>query len=98
VLLVIGEKAETTQTIRIVPTPLSYWICTTFPRERKYRAWLLRKHEGRPLLGCYQELASKFPQGLADVSPLLEEVSGEVNGVTRVTAGVEKGNGEHSRP
>jgi len=28
-------KAETTQTIRIVPTPLSYWICTTFPRERK---------------------------------------------------------------
>jgi hypothetical protein len=35
---------------------------------------------------------------LADVSPLLEEVSGEVNGVTRVAAGVEKGNGEHARP
>ena len=43
VLLVIGEKAETTQTIRIVPTPLSYWICTTFPRERKYRAWFLKQ-------------------------------------------------------
>ena len=98
VLLVIGEKAETTQTIRIVPTPLSYWICTTFPRERKYRAWFLQKHEGRPLLGCYQELASRFPQGLADVSPLLEEVSGEVNRLARVTAGVEEGNGENSRP
>jgi len=57
VLLVIEEKAETTQTIRIVPTPLSYWICTTFPRERKYRAWFLKKHEGKPLLQCYQDLA-----------------------------------------
>jgi hypothetical protein len=95
---VIGEKAETTQTIRIVPTPLSYWICTTFPRERKYRAWFLEKHEGRPLLGCCQELASKFPQGLAEVSPLLEEVSGEVNGVARITAPVENGNEAGSRP
>ena len=34
VLLVIGEKAETTQTIRLVPTPVEYWVCTTFPRER----------------------------------------------------------------
>jgi hypothetical protein len=98
VLLAIGEKAETTQTIRIVPTPLSYWICTTFPRERKYRAWFLKKHEGKPLLACYQDLARKFPQGLADVSPLLEEISGEVNGVARVMAAMEKGNGERSRP
>jgi hypothetical protein len=58
----------------------------------------LKKHEGKPLLQCYQDLARKFPQGLADVSPLLEEISGEVNGVARVTAGVETGNGEHSRP
>ena len=93
VLLVIGEKAETTQTIRIVPTPLSYWICTTFPRERKYRGWFLKKHERRPLLQCYQELARKFPQGLADVSPLLEEISGEVNGVARDYGG----NGERKR-
>ena len=78
VLLVIGEKAETTQTIRIVPTPLSYWICTTFPRERKYRAWFLRQRDGRPLLECYQELATKFPQGLADVALLPEELSGAV--------------------
>jgi type IV secretory pathway VirB4 component len=78
VLLVIGEKAETTQTIRIVPTPLSYWICTTFPRERNYRAWFLNKSGGRSLFECYQDLAKKFPQGLADVTPLPEELSGAV--------------------
>jgi len=78
-LMVIGEKAETTQTIRVVPTPLSYWVCTTFPRERRYRAWFLKKHGDRPLLASYQELAKKFPQGLADVTPLPEEISGSVN-------------------
>src|SRR5215469_5082539 len=41
-LLVLGEKAETTQTIRIAPTAVDYWICTTFPRERRYRAWVLK--------------------------------------------------------
>jgi len=80
VLLAIGEKAETTQTIRIVPTPLSYWICTTFPRERNYRAWFLKKHDGAPLLSCYQELSKRFPQGLAEISPLPEEIAGEVSG------------------
>jgi hypothetical protein len=98
VLLAIGEKAETTQTIRIVPTPLSYWICTTFPRERKYRAWFLKKHERQPLLHCYQELARTFPQGLADVSPLTEELSGEVNGVARVIGTSGKEIGESARP
>jgi hypothetical protein len=78
VLLVIGEKAETTQTIRVVPTPLSYWICSTFPRERKYRAWFLNKSVGPSLLECYQDLAQRFPQGLADVAPLPEELSGAV--------------------
>ena len=78
VLLVIGEKAETTQTIRIVPTPLSYWICTTFPRERKYRTWFLVEQGARPLLERYQELAKRFPQGLAEIAPLPEEVSGVV--------------------
>ena len=78
VLLVIGEKAETTQTIRIVPTPLCYWICTTFPRERKYRAWFLNKSVSRSVLECYQDLAQRFPLGLADVAPLPEELSGAV--------------------
>ncbi|HZQ24497.1 MAG TPA: hypothetical protein VFA89_17035, partial [Terriglobales bacterium] len=80
-LMVIGEKAETTQTIRILPTPLSYWVCTTFPRERRYRAWFLKEHADRPLLASYQELAKRFPQGLADVAPLPEEISGAVNAV-----------------
>ena len=77
-LLVLGEKAETTQVIRMVPTPLDYWIATTFPRERRYRSWFLRKNKGRPLLESYQELAGKFPQGLADLAELPEEISGAV--------------------
>jgi hypothetical protein len=81
-LLVLGEKAETTQTIRIVPTAVDYWICTTFPRERKYRAWVLKKFADRPPFETYQELARKFPRGLAEVLPLLpEEISGAVTGV-----------------
>jgi type IV secretory pathway VirB4 component len=75
-LMVIGEKAETTQTIRVVPTALSYWVCTTFPRERRYRAWFLKKRGDQPLLTSYRELAERFPQGLADVEPLPEEMPG----------------------
>jgi hypothetical protein len=78
-LLVIGEKAETTQAVRLVPTPIDYWICTTYPRERIYRAWFLRKHQDRPLFESYEELAQQFPQGLAGLERLAEEVSGEVN-------------------
>lgn len=73
-LLVLGEKAETTQTICLVPTPLDYWICTTFPRERRYRKEFLEKHEGQSLIEAYQELARKFPRGLADLPPLPEEI------------------------
>jgi type IV secretion system protein TrbE len=79
-LLVLGEKAETTQTIRITPTPVDYWICTTFPRERRYRAWVLRRLAHRPRIEAYRELAATFPRGLAQVPPLPEEVSGAVNG------------------
>jgi hypothetical protein len=79
-LLVLGEKAETTQTIRIAPTAVDYWISTTFPRERRYRAWVLRQSAGRPPLEIYKELGRKFPHGLADVPPLPEEISGRVTG------------------
>ncbi|HWH60141.1 MAG TPA: hypothetical protein VN682_21110 [Terriglobales bacterium] len=79
-LLVLGEKAETTQTIRIVPTAVDYWISTTFSRERRYRAWVLRQSAGQPQLEIYKELARKFPRGLADVPPLPEEISGRVAG------------------
>jgi hypothetical protein len=78
ILLVIGEKAETTQVLRLVPTPVDYWVCTTFARERYYRNWFLRKHAGQPLLDLYYELARKFPQGLADLPLLPEQLSGEV--------------------
>jgi len=82
-LVVLGEKAETTQTIRIVPTAVDYWVCTTFPRERRYRAWVLGKFAARPLVETYQELAQKFPHGLAEVPPLPEEISGAVTGEAR---------------
>ena len=77
-LLVLGEKAETTQTINIVPTSIEYWICTTFKRERMYRSWFLDTNRGLPLLEDYEKLAAKFPIGLADVAELPEELSGAV--------------------
>jgi type IV secretory pathway VirB4 component len=89
-LLAIGEKAETTQTIRITPTALSYWVCTTFPRERKYRAWFLQRQAGQPLLERYQELAAKFPQGLAEIDPLPEEISGAMNSPFEAASTVER--------
>jgi type IV secretory pathway VirB4 component len=77
-LLVIGEKAETTQVIRLVPTPVDYWVCTTYPRERAYRAWYLKQKPEQPLLECYEELARKFPEGLAGLPQLPEELSAAV--------------------
>ena len=76
-LIVIGEKADTTHTIRVVPTPLDYWIATTYARERLYRSWWISQHPGLPLINAYQELARTFPFGLADVEPLPEEQSME---------------------
>lgn len=84
-LLVLGEKAETTQTINIVPTPIEYWICTTFKRERMYRSWFLETNRGLPRLQTYEKLAAKFPLGLADVPELPEEMSGAVK-ATAATA------------
>ncbi len=78
VLLAIGEKAETTHAIRLSPTPIEYWIATTYPRERTYRSWWLSKQSKLPLIEAYQELAQKFPHGLADLDPLPEETSGQV--------------------
>jgi hypothetical protein len=81
VLLVIGEKAETTQTIRLVPTPVEYWVCTTFPRERSYRKYCFEQDRTRPPLEVYEELARRFPTGLAEAPLLPEEMSGAVTGV-----------------
>jgi len=80
VLLVLGEKSETTQTIRLVPTPVDYWVATTYPRERAYRPYFLRldRNQRRPLIEVYRELADRFPHGLAEADALPEEVSGAV--------------------
>lgn len=76
-LIVIGEKAETTHAIRLVPTPLDYWISTTYARERNYRDWWLAQHAGMPLLDAYRGLAARFPFGLAEIAPLPEEASSQ---------------------
>jgi len=77
-LIVIGEKAETTHTIRMSPTPVDYWIITTYARERLYRSWWLERNCELPRIQAYLELAERFPAGLAEVDALPEEVSGEV--------------------
>jgi len=83
-LIVIGEKAETTHTIRMSPTPVDYWIATTYARERLYRSWWMQQHSGKPLMDTYRDLADRFPFGLADLEMLPEEFSGQVaKGVVR---------------
>ena len=77
-LIVIGEKAETTHTIRMSPTPVDYWIITTYARERLYRSWWLERNREVPKIQAYLELAERFPAGLTEVDPLPEELSGEV--------------------
>jgi type IV secretory pathway VirB4 component len=76
-LIVVGEKAETTHTIRMSATPIDYWITTTYSRERQYRSWWLERHRDMALIDAYITLAEQFPLGLADLNPLPEEMSGE---------------------
>jgi hypothetical protein len=44
-LIAVGEKAESTHAIRIVPSAVDYWITTTYARERLFRRWWLIKHQ-----------------------------------------------------
>jgi type IV secretory pathway VirB4 component len=80
-VLALGERAETTQVIRLVPTPVDYWICTTFQRERMYRNYFLNREQEKSLFESYRELAGLFPKGLAESPELPEEVSGAVKSV-----------------
>jgi type IV secretory pathway VirB4 component len=80
-LIAIGEKAESTHSIRIVPSPVDYWITTTYARERTYRKWWIWKNASMARIEAYEKLAERFPRGLAEYSPLAEELSGEVQEV-----------------
>ena len=82
-VLALGERAETTQVIRLVPTPVDYWISTTFQRERMYRHYFLCRDPGRGLFESYRELARLFPKGLAELPELPEEASGAVKSLWR---------------
>jgi hypothetical protein len=63
-----------------VPTPVDYWVATTYPRERAYRGYILslERSRNRPLIETYRELGERFPHGLADIDVLPEEASGAV--------------------
>jgi type IV secretory pathway VirB4 component len=80
-LIAIGEKAESTHAIRIVPSAVDYWITTTYARERAFRKWWLRRHQQMPLIQAYEELATRYPRGLAELAPLPVELSGEMQEV-----------------
>jgi type IV secretory pathway VirB4 component len=77
-VVAIGDQSELTHSFRVVLTPLEYWLLTTFPREKWYRAWWMRKHENLSLHARYLTLAERFPHGLAQLDLLPEERSGEV--------------------
>jgi TraG P-loop domain len=81
-LVVIGEKADTTHSFYVVPTPLEYWLLTTYPRERWYRQWWLATHPTLSMLESIEQLAEKFPHGISDLAELPEERSGEVSGLS----------------
>ena len=79
-LLVIGEKSETTQTVRLVPTPYRLLDLYDVPARACVSSLVLRRRlPEQPLLECYEELARKFPQGLAGLPQLPEELSGAVH-------------------
>ena len=77
-LIAIGEKAESTHAIRIVPSAVDYWITTTYARERHFRRWWLGRRKGTSLIEAYEQLAQKYPRGLAEIGPLPVELSGEM--------------------
>ena len=80
-LIAIGEKAESTHAIRIVPSPVDYWITTTYARERTYRKWWMKTHASTARIEAYEKLAERYPRGLADLAPLKEELSGKIQEV-----------------
>jgi hypothetical protein len=77
-LIVLGEKAETTHSLYIMPTPIEYWLLTTYPRERWYRQWWLMTHRDLSSIERYALLAEKYPYGISQLPELPEERSGEV--------------------
>lgn len=77
-LICIGENSETTHSLYIQLSPVEYWLATSFPRERKYREWWLLRNSHTTLHHAIHQLAQRFPQGLASLTDLPEERSGEI--------------------
>jgi hypothetical protein len=87
---VIGENAETTFSLYVIPTPMEYWLMTTYPREKDYVAYWMRIHAHLSLEERYMTLATRFPNGLAALPKLPEEITGEVWNVGKAVEQVEE--------
>ena len=77
-LIVIGEKAETTHSLYIVPTAVEYWLLTTYPRERWYRQWWLVTNPRVRLSNATRNSRTSSPMAFP-LPELPEERSGEVS-------------------
>src|SRR5437660_8088944 len=47
-LMALGDKAERTQIIRLAPTPVDYWICTPFQRQRLHPSHFITQQPNPP--------------------------------------------------
>ena len=80
-LIAIGEKAESTHAIRIVPSPVDYWITTTYARERAFRTWWLRQHRQLPLIQAYAGTCRRVSAGAGGTGALAGRTLGRDAGV-----------------
>ena len=48
------------------------------------RAWFSGRNPEQPVLECFEEVGRKFPQGLAGLPQLPEELSGAVHAIEAV--------------
>lgn len=83
-LLIVNKSLV--QPVYVVPTPIELWIMTSYPREIAYRRWWLSEHRHLTLIESYKALAELYPQGLADLDELPEEIDGRVAAAGRMTS------------
>jgi hypothetical protein len=80
-LIAIGEKAESTHAIRIVPSAVDYWITTTYARERSVPKVVAASAQATASDPGLRRACRQYPRGLAELAPLPVELSGEVQEV-----------------
>lgn len=82
--IVIGEKAETTHSLYIIPTPIEYWLLTGTLVPAVVVIDTRRDKQAR----IFRRMARRFPNGLSEAPELPEKRSGEVSRLGAVGARV----------